>query len=472
MTQVYKTEYLTKDDIKGFADLQMVVLAALPEGKKHFLKPRSEKDLLAHFDDGMPIIGAKDENGKLVAGALMSYPSRDAVMNIDDYPISNKHTTAVIQSLMCHPDHEGKGLGKHIVQVAVDLAAQKGLGCVVAKVAQDNPSHATFIKGEFVRAAWAVDQNGNYPVWFMKHDIYPNSIKVSPEAAFETSLKKGDMIVIKFGGAMVSNEEVMGGILRQAIMLKEAGYNPLLVMGGGSQISEALEGAGIPTTKVNGERVTCTETMKVMTPLMDTLALDLAKKMAAEAKKMHLDIKPVAMGGYQDGIIFAETSNTPGMGPHNGEITQVDVAKILSLMEGVNIPIIHPVCLGPDGAMMNVNADKVALAIAEEMKVAKLVFASDIDGVKNKYGEVITAMYVGEEQALIADGTISGGMIPKIVSAMGAVEHGVRAVTILNGAKPYSILQEMYTKAGTGTQIAKPPVAYITGLSDAVVLAL
>lgn len=472
MTQVYKIEYLKKEDIKAFAALQAEVLAALPEEHKHFLKKRSKKDLLKHLDDGMPIIGVKDQNGKLVAGALMSYPSRDAVMNIDDYPISSKDTTAIIQSLICHPDHAGKGLGKQVVDVAVDLTAQRGLGCVIAKVAQDNPSHATFVKGGFNRAAWAVDQKGNYPVWYMKHDIYPNSVKPLPEAAFETSLQPGDAIVIKFGGAMISSDKVIRSILRQAITLKEAGYNPVLVTGGGSQISQALKEAGIPTVKVSGERVTCTETMKVMTPLMDDLAADLAKKMAEEAKKMHLNVTPLSMGGYQDGMVFAGSSDVPGMGPHNGEIKHVDATKLAALTQGAGIPIIHPVCLGPGGKMMNVNADKVALSIAEEMKAAKLVFASDIDGVKNKKGEVISELHVGEEQELMADGTISGGMIPKVVSAIQAVQQGVGAVTILNGGKAHAILREIYTQAGTGTQISKVPVTTFANQPAEIVLAL
>ena len=173
--QNYTVQFLGPDDIPAFLKLQDKVLKSLPDEQKHFLKPRSEEDLVDHMGARMPVIGVKDNDGKLVAQCIIAYPRHaDAVKNLEGYPINGAApVTAIVQSLSVDPSHAGKGLSRMILDTAKDVAAQAGLTQILSKVADANASSSrSFMNSAFEKAAAGLDPKKGYPVTYWQYSVF------------------------------------------------------------------------------------------------------------------------------------------------------------------------------------------------------------------------------------------------------------------------------------------------------------
>ena len=212
-------------------------------------------------------------------------------------------------------------------------------------------------------------------------------------------------IVIKYGGHAMVDENLKKQFALDVILLKQIGINPIIVHGGGPQINKLLDRLGIKPSYVQGMRVTDGETMDVVEMVLV------------------------------------------------GQVTKVNIGVLESLSKNDFIPVIAPVGVGEDGQAFNINADLVAGAIAGALAAEKMILLTDVPGVKNKGGELITTLPKGELEGLIDDGTIVGGMIPKVRCCEEALRHGVAKTSIVDGRVEHSILLEMFTREGVGTEI-------------------
>lgn len=266
----------------------------------------------------------------------------------------------------------------------------------------------------------------------------------------------GKTIVIKYGGNAMTEERLKEGFARDVILLKLVGMNPVVVHGGGPQIDEALKKVGKSGTFVQGMRITDEETMEVvewvlggevqqdivmMINQFGGQAVGLTGKDGGliRAKKMYLADKDDARKKIDIGYV--------------GEIDSINPAVVKALQDDAFIPVISPIGFGEDGRAYNINADLVAGKMAEILNAEKLVMMTNIPGVMDKTGNLLTDLSAKEIDNLFADGTISGGMLPKISSALDAAKSGVNSVHIIDGRIEHSLLLEILTEQAFGTMI-------------------
>ena len=266
----------------------------------------------------------------------------------------------------------------------------------------------------------------------------------------------GKTIVVKYGGNAITDELLKGGFARDVVLLKLVGINLVVVHGGGPQIEDLLSRVGKKGEFIQGMRVTDAETM-------DIVEMDLAGKVNKEIVELinHAGGKAVGLTGQDGGLIRARKlilsggSDAPGdldIG-QVGEIESVDPQVIESLLASGFIPVIAPIGSGAHGETYNINADLVAGKLAEILKAEKLVLMTNTPGVLDKQGNLITGLTAREIDQLFEDGTLSGGMLPKISSALDAARSGVQSVHIIDGRVPNSLLLEILTNEGVGTMI-------------------
>jgi acetylglutamate kinase len=271
----------------------------------------------------------------------------------------------------------------------------------------------------------------------------------------------GKTVVIKYGGNAMIDEELKHSFARDVVMMKLVGINPIVVHGGGPQIGDLLARLQIKTHFVNGMRVTDSETMDVVEMVLGGLV---NKDIVALINRN--GGKAIGLTGKDADFIRARklevTRATPDMQKpeiidigHVGEVASVRVEVIEWLTTGGFIPVIAPIGVGRDGASYNINADLVAGKVAEVIKAEKLILLTNIAGLLNKEGKVLTGLSTQQVDALIADGTIHGGMLPKIGCALSAVNAGVNSVHIIDGRVPHATLLEMFTDEGVGTLITR-----------------
>lgn len=266
----------------------------------------------------------------------------------------------------------------------------------------------------------------------------------------------GKTIVIKYGGNAMTDERLQRAFARDVVLLKLVGMNPVVVHGGGPQIGEALNRVGKKSEFIQGMRVTDDETMKVvewvlsgqvqgdLVTLINSFggqAVGLSGKDGGLIKARKLKLQDI-----QDPTKFYDVGRV-------GEIESVNPSVVKALQDGAFIPIISPIGVGEDELSYNINADVVAGKIAEVLHAEKLVMLTNTPGVLDKEGNLITGLSSGEIDALFADGTISGGMYPKISSALQAARNGVKAVHIIDGRVDHCLLLEILTPQGVGTMI-------------------
>ena len=270
-------------------------------------------------------------------------------------------------------------------------------------------------------------------------------------------------IVIKYGGHAMVDEHLKKQFALDVILLKQIGINPIIVHGGGPQINKLLDRLGIKPSYVQGMRVTDGETMDVVEMV---LVGQVNKQIVGLIN--HCGGKAVGLSGRDGDLVCAKKLKVSGKKGDDtmqdappelidvgrvGQVTKINTKVLESLNAGDFIPVIAPVGVGEDGQAFNINADLVAGAIAGALAAEKMILLTDVPGVKNKGGELITTLPKAELEGLIDDGTIAGGMIPKVRCCEEALRHGVAKTCIVDGRVEHSILLEMFTREGVGTEI-------------------
>lgn len=269
------------------------------------------------------------------------------------------------------------------------------------------------------------------------------------EKAANVPLHAGKIQVIKIGGEVVEDDNAIRHQVRQAIHLAGNEAKVIIVHGGGVQITNALNTAGVKSEFVNGVRNTSAEAVVITQMCLDALNKKIVKIFEEEASAVNV----VGYGGFDDGIINAAPLFK---GTRTGKVSRVDAAKIKDRFVGPTVQFVYPICRGADGGFMNVNADDVAAAIAIAVNADRLIMCSSVPGVKNKQGDLISVLYTDEIAGLITDETITGGMIPKVQAAASVLDGTkVGGVAILDGKNPDAIERELFTNAGGGTLILK-----------------
>ena len=263
-------------------------------------------------------------------------------------------------------------------------------------------------------------------------------------------------LVIKYGGNAMTDPHLKECFAQDVVMLKRVGMNPVVVHGGGPQIEQLLAKIGKKGEFVQGMRVTDAETMEVVEMVLGGQVNKEIVSLINQAGG-----KAVGLTGKDSNFIRAkklmmENKDAPGdmidIG-QVGDITQIDPSLISFLDKGDFIPVIAPIGVGEDGESYNINADVVAGKLAEILKAEKLVLLTNTPGVLNKSGKLLTGLTPRDIDGLVADGTLSGGMLPKIASALDAARNGVKSVHIIDGRVEHCLLLEILTDHGVGTMI-------------------
>jgi acetylglutamate kinase len=274
-----------------------------------------------------------------------------------------------------------------------------------------------------------------------------------------------EIVVIKYGGHAMGEEAMAKLFAADAVLLKLLGLHPVIVHGGGPQISAMLERAGVRSTFVDGLRVTDAPTMEVAEMVLSgAINKEIANWITLAGAEA--DVRGVGLSGKDARLITVEkatrTRKDPGSSLEQvvdlgfvGEPTKVDPKLILDLINSEDdyIPVIAPIGVSEEGATYNINADTVAGALAGALKAKRLLLLTDVQGVIGKGGELIRQMTLAEAGKAVATGIVTGGMIPKLETAVAAVEAGVESAVILDGRRPHAMLVELFTEHGAGTLV-------------------
>jgi len=259
----------------------------------------------------------------------------------------------------------------------------------------------------------------------------------------------GATVVIKLGGHAMGSDAAMRGFARDVVLMRQVGLNPVVVHGGGPMINEMLDKLDIQSDFVNGKRVTDQAMMDVVEMVLSGQVNNrLVQAICKEGGKA------VGLSGKDANLIICKQTH-PDLG-FVGTPTTVDPTILRDLHAADSIPVIAPLGMGREGETFNINGDTAAGAIASALKADRLLLLTDVAGVKDKDGNVLTVIAPGRVTDLIADGTIAGGMIPKTETALAAMAEGVRAVVILDGRAPNACLLELFTDHGAGSLIREP----------------
>lgn len=259
----------------------------------------------------------------------------------------------------------------------------------------------------------------------------------------------GTTVVIKYGGAAMVDERLRASVMEDIMLMKLVGVNPIIVHGGGKDISALVEALGLPVAFKDGLRVTTPEVMRVV-------SMVLSGKVNEELVLALNAHGPLAVGlSGVDGSMVHCSIPDPSVG-RVGQVEMVDTGVIDTLLAQGFIPVIASVGVGPDGGAVNINADIFASALAQTCRASKIVFLTDVDGLYRDFadkGSLIGRMTGADARALIDEGILSKGMIPKVKAAVDAIEGGVQRAHILNGTQPHSLVLELFTDTGVGTMI-------------------
>ncbi|KRT55357.1 acetylglutamate kinase [endosymbiont of Ridgeia piscesae] len=271
----------------------------------------------------------------------------------------------------------------------------------------------------------------------------------------------GKTIVIKYGGNAMVDEDLKSSFARDIVLMKLVGINPVVVHGGGPQIGSLLERLGKDSEFIQGMRVTDTETMDVVEMVLGGLVnkdiVNLLNRAGARA---------VGLTGKDGDLIRARKLMVERKGPeleapeiidigHVGEVESIDTSVVEMLLHGNFIPVIAPIGVGEDGRSYNINADLVAGKVAEVLQAEKLILLTNTKGLLDQEGGLLTGLTSDRVNELIEDGTIHGGMLPKIGCALDAVTGGVNSVHIIDGRLQHAVLLELFTDEGVGTLIRR-----------------
>ena len=266
-------------------------------------------------------------------------------------------------------------------------------------------------------------------------------------------------VVVKYGGHAMGDIELGKAFARDIALLKQSGVNPIVVHGGGPQIAAMLSKMGIESRFEGGLRVTDEKTVEIVEMVLaGSINKEIVALINAEGEWA------IGLCGKDGNMVFAQKAHKTVKDPDSniervldlgfvGEPVEVDRRLLDLLARSEMIPVLAPVAPGRDGHTYNINADTFAGAIAGALKASRLLFLTDVPGVLDKNKKLIDELTLAEAKALIADGTVSGGMIPNVETCIEAIERGVEGVVILNGKTPHSVLLELFTEHGAGTLI-------------------
>lgn len=293
----------------------------------------------------------------------------------------------------------------------------------------------------------------------LTRDSAINTVKVLSEALPYLQRFVGKTIVVKYGGNAMVDDELKNSFARDMVMLKLIGINPVVVHGGGPQIGDLLNKLNIESHFVNGMRVTTSETMDVVEMVLGGLVnkdiVNLINQNGGNA---------IGLTGKDGHLLNAKKLHVTQPSPdlekpeiidigHVGEVESINTKVLDMLTSSDFIPVIAPIGVSTSGESYNINADLVAGKVAEVLKAEKLILLTNIPGLMDKDGNVLTGLSTSEVDALIADGTIYGGMLPKIQCALDAVHAGVTSAHIIDGRVGHATLLELFTDEGVGTLI-------------------
>ena len=259
------------------------------------------------------------------------------------------------------------------------------------------------------------------------------------------------IIVVKYGGSAMSNEELQKNVIKDVTLLKLVGFKPIIVHGGGKEISRWVGKVGKEAKFVNGLRVTDEETMEIAEMVLNKVNKSLVTMVE------ELGVKAVGVSGKDGGLLQVEKKYSDGQDiGFVGEITKVDPKVLYDLLEKDFLPIIAPIGMDDNFNTYNINADDAACAIAKAVSAEKLAFLTDIEGLYkdiNDKSTFISRLTASEAESLIHDGYIGGGMLPKLNNCTSAIRNGVNRVHILDGRLAHCLLLEIFTNQGIGTAI-------------------
>jgi acetylglutamate kinase len=268
-------------------------------------------------------------------------------------------------------------------------------------------------------------------------------------------------VVVKYGGHAMGDPALAADFARDIVLIKQAGVNPIVVHGGGPQIGSLLERLNIRSEFKGGLRVTDRETVEVVEMVLaGSVNKEIVTAINAQGGKA------VGISGKDANLMRARRLERRWTDPDSnieeildlgfvGDPSSVDPHIIDVIIHSDLIPVVAPIGVGPDGETLNINADTFAAALASAMKAKRLLLLTDVEGVLDKEGNLVKSLTTAEAEALIEDGTISGGMIPKIESCMDVIAEGVEGVVIINGRVPHAVLLELFTEHGAGTLIER-----------------
>ena len=268
-------------------------------------------------------------------------------------------------------------------------------------------------------------------------------------------------VVVKYGGHAMGDTELGKAFARDIALLKQSGVNPIVVHGGGPQIAAMLGRMGIESKFEGGLRVTDAKTVEIVEMVLaGSINKEIVALINAEGEWA------IGLCGKDGNMVFAEKARKTMIDPDSniekvldlgfvGEPVEVDRTLLDLLARSEMIPVIAPVAPGRDGHTYNINADTFAGAIAGALNATRLLFLTDVPGVMDKDRNVLPELTVAQAKALIRDGTISGGMIPKVENCIDAVNSGVEAAVIMDGRVPHCLLLEVFTEAGVGTMVRR-----------------
>ena len=287
-----------------------------------------------------------------------------------------------------------------------------------------------------------------------------NIAKVLTEALPYIQRFTGKTIVVKFGGNAMVDPELHESFARDVVLMKLVGMNPVVVHGGGPQIGSLLEKLNIQTEFVDGMRVTDEQTMDVVEMV---LGATVNKEIVSSINRN--GGKAIGITGKDGQLIRARKMSVERSTPeleapeiidigHVGEVEKIDTEVLNMISDSNFIPVIAPIGTGADGASYNINADLVAGKLAEVLQAEKLMLLTNVEGLQDADGQVLTGLTTRQVDKLIAQGTIYGGMLPKIRCALEAVNSGVASSHIIDGRVPHAVLLEVFTDEGVGTLIS------------------
>jgi len=271
---------------------------------------------------------------------------------------------------------------------------------------------------------------------------------------------KGKPVVIKFGGSSMESDDILNDVIEDVVFLATVGIQPVIVHGGGRQISERMGLLGLKPVFVKGHRVTDAQALKVVTEVLQQVATDIVAKVHAQGGR--------AEATFSEGksllravkkLLEAPESDAPAE-PLDigfvGQVVSIDKASILRMVAEGIVPVVPPIGQDESGQLYNVNGDSAAASVARELAAEKIVFLSDVHGIMEDPSEpnsLLSTVDRATIDRLIREGKIAGGMLPKVEACLSALEAGVRKAHIIDGRLPHSLLLEIFTDKGVGTEI-------------------